>query len=127
MKKHTVKGTLAAIRAIGCTASHRDGEYRVNLKGAFEVAAYYTNDPQDAIDTAQAMIREQAKFNRVDFRVQDHGSLVMLEPVSAEAQAFVTAFVDVPDWAWHGRAFAVEPRLAGDLLSGITGNGLTVA
>ncbi len=128
MKKHTVKATLAAIRAIGCTASHRNGEYRVNLKGAGEGPAYYTDDAEDAIGTARALIgHATTAAAQVDFRVQDHGSIVMLEPVSEEAKHFVQAFVSVPDYAWHGRAFAVEHRYADNLLSGIIGNGLIVA
>lgn len=35
----------------------RDGEIRVNYSGGDEATAYYTSDPQDAIDTAQAMQR----------------------------------------------------------------------
>jgi hypothetical protein len=35
----------------------RHGEIRVNYSGGDEATAYYTSDPQDAIDTAQAMQR----------------------------------------------------------------------
>lgn len=126
MSKLTVKATLAAIRATGCTAGRtQDGEYRVNLPGAGEGPAYYTHDAADAIGTAKDMAK-RAGLNGPDFRVQDHGSIVLLEPVSAEAQHFVQAFVSVPDYAWHGNAFVVEHRYADNLLSGIVGNGLTV-
>lgn len=65
----TVKATLAAIRALGLSATHTDGEYRVAPRvdvcaGATlaarrdrqENAAYYTNDGEDAVGTAKAML-----------------------------------------------------------------------
>lgn len=42
----------------------RDGEIRVNLSGGDEATAYYTSDPQDAINTAQQMQREYAMRRR---------------------------------------------------------------
>lgn len=139
MTKITVKAALAAIRATGCTAGRTlDGEYRVNLPGAGEGPAYYTHDAADAIGTAQDMARRAGLVSPVeraaqpaqvgpDFQVDDQGSLVLFEPVSQRAKAFVQAFVAVPDYAWLGRRFAVEHGCADDLLIGITGNGLTVA
>lgn len=52
-----IKTALAAIRRMpGMTVRHSEGEYRVTyLKGAKdrrEAVAYYTNDAQDAFDTA---------------------------------------------------------------------------
>ena len=62
---HTVKGTLRTIRTVaGMAASHRDGEYRVSYPAheipsttAREDSAYYTNDADDAVNTAMAMRR----------------------------------------------------------------------
>lgn len=69
----SVKTTLAAIKALGMSARHVDGEYRVSmpiatlgqcwpsysralLVEAAENGAYYTNDADDAIGTAKAML-----------------------------------------------------------------------
>lgn len=60
----TDKELFSAIRAIDCAlhegmvCSKVCGEYRVNFKGANEVYAYYTNDREDALLTAQAMARQ---------------------------------------------------------------------
>jgi hypothetical protein len=59
--KMTTKNVLAAIRAEGMTAAYDNREYRVNYRAGKEVTAYYTNDPQDAIDTAKYMRKEREK------------------------------------------------------------------
>ena len=52
--------TIAAARklctAAGCVLRRTGwgGEYRVNHRGGPEATAYYTDDLQDAVDTAQA-------------------------------------------------------------------------
>jgi hypothetical protein len=67
----TRKDTLATIKALGCTARFSEGEYRVSIaptvlaydlkldgKAAMaknEAIAYYTNDSEDAINTAIEM------------------------------------------------------------------------
>jgi hypothetical protein len=41
------------IKSLGFTFKKTDyNEYRINIKGGSEDTAYYTNDLQDAIDTA---------------------------------------------------------------------------
>ena len=52
----SIKATLAAIKATGATARCVDGEYRVNTPGGKEATASYTNDAEDAIGTARAMM-----------------------------------------------------------------------
>lgn len=54
----TVLATKDEIRATGCTARYKDGEWRVNLPGGTEATAYYTNDGDDAIATARCMARQ---------------------------------------------------------------------
>lgn len=46
-----------AVHALGMNIQKRDGEYRINWPGADEDQAYYTDDRQDALDTARAMAR----------------------------------------------------------------------
>lgn len=53
----SVKTTLATIRSLGLSASYRHGEYRITVAiGSMqqrEDLAYYTDDSQDAINTAK--------------------------------------------------------------------------
>ena len=51
----TVYQTLQAIRQMGLTASCSQGEFRLNYRHGIEAQAYYTNDKQDALDTAILM------------------------------------------------------------------------
>ncbi len=45
-----------AVRGLGLTISKNSfGEYRINYPGAGEETAYYTDDPEDAMGTAQLM------------------------------------------------------------------------
>lgn len=43
------------VRVYGCTLREKVGEYRVNLLGGSEDTAYYTNDLDDAVETARLM------------------------------------------------------------------------
>lgn len=52
----SVARTLHLIRSLGLSVRHRDGEYRVNFPHGTEATAYYTPDPADALDTANAMV-----------------------------------------------------------------------
>ena len=48
------KEAYKIIRSYGCTVSKKDNEYRINCKFfGTEGTAYYTDDLQDAIDTAK--------------------------------------------------------------------------
>jgi hypothetical protein len=49
------KHLFAAVRQLGFTCSKRDSEYRVNVKNGRKESTYYTNDRQDAYDTAVAI------------------------------------------------------------------------
>lgn len=50
---------MQRIRDLGMTVSVKDGEIRVNYKGGKEETAYYTNDRDDAVVTAQSMARSR--------------------------------------------------------------------
>ena len=55
----TQKAVIAAVRAMGLSCGRTDhGDYRINLlkrEGGNEDTAYYTDDAEDAVATAQAM------------------------------------------------------------------------
>jgi len=56
----TFKDAQRIIADLGLTLKKTEyDEYRVNFKGGREATAYYTNDLQDAIDTAAAMQGKQ--------------------------------------------------------------------
>lgn len=61
-----------------------------------------------------------------DFKLHNHGSVVMIEPVSHEAKDWVRENLDLEGWQWMGNAFAVEPRMVDNLVAGIEEAGLTV-
>jgi hypothetical protein len=51
-----------------------------------------------------------------DFIIENHGSIVLVEPVNDEAMEFASESLDIPDWAWMGPRFTVDHRMAGGLL-----------
>lgn len=62
---------------------------------------------------------------RVDFNVHDHGSIVLLQPITKAAAAWSDEHL--PDDAMmFGTAFAVEPRFVADILRGAIADGLVV-
>ena len=61
-----------------------------------------------------------------DFDIEKHGSVVLLRPVTSDADSWVSEHI--PDDAMHfAGAVVVEPRYVGDLLAGICRDGLTYA
>jgi hypothetical protein len=64
--------------------------------------------------------------SRADFRVDDHGSIVLITPITDAAEAWVDE--NLPDSAMtFGSAVVIEPRYVGPILEGISADGLTVA
>ena len=56
-RKGGVKETLAAIRATGASVKRVDGEWQINIPGGTDETTYFTNDAEDALATARAMMR----------------------------------------------------------------------
>lgn len=46
---------LKLIRSFGMVATRIDGEWQINFRGASEGTAYFTDDTQDAVNTAETM------------------------------------------------------------------------
>lgn len=62
---------------------------------------------------------------RPDVDLSLHGSIDLLTPLTAAAQAWMKE--NIPDDAqWFGGALAVEPRYAPDIVQGMIDDGLTV-
>jgi hypothetical protein len=52
----TLKQAQGRCRSLGVVLTRVDDEYRVNVKHGCEDTAYYTNDIDDAISTAEVMV-----------------------------------------------------------------------
>lgn len=61
-----------------------------------------------------------------DFTVTDHGSIILLRPLTPEARDWVDEYLPA-DAQWHGRAIAVERRYFEDIYDGLTSAGLTIS
>ena len=61
-----------------------------------------------------------------DFEIIDHGSIVMLSPITNDAQDWCDEHLP-EDAQWMGGACAIESRYVNDIISGIVDDGLTVA
>lgn len=60
----TIKHVCTTVRAMGltCVWLGQTKEFRVNILGAGDGPAYYTNDGEDAILTARAMIKHRPAY-----------------------------------------------------------------
>lgn len=54
----TQKQAIHHIRSMGASIKISEGEYRINIPKGNEATAYYTDDPEDAINTARHMMVE---------------------------------------------------------------------
>lgn len=59
----------------------------------------------------------------VDVRIENHGSLYLLRPLTAAARSWFNDFLPV-DAPRFGAAYVVEPRYVGDILLGVRGDGM---
>jgi hypothetical protein len=61
-----------------------------------------------------------------DIIVENHGSIVLLRPVSPGAVAWLEENVASEPWQWTGGALACEPRTVGPVVRGLLEDGFTV-
>jgi len=69
------------------------------------------------------MKKETAK---PDVLVENHGSVMLVLPVSETAKEWIHENVAADSWQWSGSALAVEPRYLGNLLEGMDADGLFI-
>ena len=62
----------------------------------------------------------------VDIKVENHGSIILFTPLTTKAKRWVNENLPLESWQWLGKSFAVEPRYADDLVSGMQNDGLKV-
>ncbi len=57
---------------------------------------------------------------RPDFIVENHGTIILIEPVSDAAREFVSESVSIEPWQWMGASFACDRRMALGLIDDLT-------
>jgi hypothetical protein len=71
------------------------------------------------------MSTEQSK--QPDFRVDNHGSILVLKPLTAAAKEWVADHLAHPETQTWGGGTVVEPRFMEAIVQGIQDDGLEVA
>ena len=61
-----------------------------------------------------------------DVRVEGHGSVALVRPMTVIAKEWIDGNVTLESWQWFGGAVAVDPRYLDDLLMGMMGDGLRI-
>ena len=59
-----------------------------------------------------------------DLRVDIHGTIVLLTPLTAKAGRWIDDNVEIESWQRFGDVIAVEPRYVGGLIAGAIQDGL---
>ena len=62
----------------------------------------------------------------VDVRVNDQGSVVLLQPITEAASDWIDENIESEGWQWFGGALAVEHRYADAIIEGMQSDGLGV-
>jgi hypothetical protein len=62
-----------------------------------------------------------------DITVENHGSVVMLRPMTRAGLKWIIENVEADSWQWLGNALACEPRMVQDVIDGAEAAGLKVA
>ncbi len=61
-----------------------------------------------------------------DFYVVPGGTIVMVQPVTEDAHAWIAENASIEPWQWRGDYFVCEPRMAGDLIDVMRAEGFEV-
>jgi hypothetical protein len=61
-----------------------------------------------------------------DLRVDTHGTVVLLTPLTAKARRWIDNNVEIEPWQLFGDVIAVEPRYVGGLITGAIQDGLEI-
>ena len=68
----------------------------------------------------------QERLAKVDVLVRDEGTIIMLSPQTAEAQAWIDEKVQAESWQFLGKALCVDHRFADAILEGMELDGLII-
>lgn len=61
-----------------------------------------------------------------DILVENHGSVMMIQPLTPAAENWIDENLNPEDWQWLGDAFACEPCCVSNILEGMEADGLIV-
>ena len=59
-------------------------------------------------------------------RVEPHGSVVLIRPLTPGAREWIDQNVGPEPWQWMGGALACEPRYVADLVDGMIADGMEI-
>ena len=71
------------------------------------------------------MTEQKEEGAEVDFHVENHGSIFVIQPMNEEATAHLRVNVG-PEAQWYGGGLVVEHRFAYDLAQALINEGFTV-
>jgi hypothetical protein len=57
------------------------------------------------------------------FRVEDHGSIVLIRPLTDDVAQWLDRYVDHVESNWYGNALVVEPRYVGPIVTALIAEG----
>ena len=66
------------------------------------------------------------KHHDTDVKVEDHGSVILLTPLTAEAREWFEQNIHSEGWQWFGGSLAAEPRYVADVVEGLNNAGFAV-
>lgn len=69
----------------------------------------------------------QKNSNFADVAFEDHGTVVLIRPLSPAAEKWLNDNVQCEPWQKMGNAIAGEPRMVHDVMSGMEADGLHVS
>lgn len=71
---------------------------------------------------------QKSSTTELDFRLENHGSLFLLHPLSPAAKNWMDEHLptDSPETQFWGDAIVIEPRYVGPIIDGILSDGLVV-
>lgn len=75
------------------------------------------------VDTNGKLVEDST----VDLALENHGSVVLIDPRSDAGKAWLDANVGADPWQFVGRKIAAEPRLVEAVAAGAEADGLVVA
>jgi len=66
-------------------------------------------------------------MRRPDVLIENHGTIITVEPLTAKARAWINGNVSAEPWQWLGARLAVDPRCVEGLAGGLDEAGFRVS
>lgn len=97
-----------------------------NRKAAFTEAHESKSDNQRLAEAIFGKDSSEAKSFGPDARVENHGTIFLVRPLTPLAESWLDSHVDQEDAQHFGNALVVEHRYVQDLVAGMQADGLKV-